>query len=50
VLSGAVTVEQVRSNTAAARASLSDDAVHELLACAEDPRDYWTARAHRTWA
>jgi aryl-alcohol dehydrogenase-like predicted oxidoreductase len=50
VLSGAVTVDQVRSNTAAAAAALSDDAVRELVAYAEDPRDYWTARAHRTWA
>jgi len=50
VLSGAVTVDQVRSNTAAATASLSAGALDELLAGAENPRDYWAARAQRTWA
>jgi aryl-alcohol dehydrogenase-like predicted oxidoreductase len=50
VLSGAVTVDQVRSNIAAATAALPADALDELLADAENPRDYWESRAHRTWA
>jgi aryl-alcohol dehydrogenase-like predicted oxidoreductase len=50
VLSGAVTVDQVRSNIAAATAVLPTEAVDELLTGAENARDYWAARAQRTWA
>ncbi|MGI5127352.1 aldo/keto reductase [Pseudonocardia sp. CA-107938] len=50
VLSGAVTVEQVRSNVAAARHQLPVDVLQDLLADAEDADDYWAARARRTWA
>ncbi len=50
VLSGAVTVEQVRSNVAACDLSLTHADVDELLAEPEDPVAYWSARSARAWS
>lgn len=49
VLSGAVTPEQVRSNTAAADLDLPDGVLGELGGLAEDPVAYWAARSRRSW-
>ena len=49
VLSGAVTPDQVRSNAAGSALVLPPGALEELAALAEDPVDYWTARAGRPW-
>jgi aryl-alcohol dehydrogenase-like predicted oxidoreductase len=50
VLSGAATVEQLRSNAAAVDVRLAADEVDALLALAEDPEAYWAARSARAWA
>lgn len=47
VLSGAVTVEQLRTNLAARE---PDAAADSLAALALDPAQYWTERSARTWA
>ncbi|WP_232666100.1 aldo/keto reductase [Pseudonocardia sp. TRM90224] len=49
VLSGAADAEQVRSNVAAQDVTLPPETLDELLAMAEDPTDYWTARSQRPW-
>jgi len=49
VLSGAVTPEQVASNLAATTVEVPSGIRTELLALAEDPRDYWAARSRRLW-
>ena len=49
VLSGAVSPDQVRSNAAGASLELPDDVRDQLTELAEDPQDYWTARARRAW-
>ncbi len=50
VLSGAVTADQVVSNTAATRLELPDDVQAELGTLAEPPRAYWAARSRRAWS
>ena len=50
VLSGAVTVEQLESNTGAAAVVLPTDVLAELATLAEAPADYWAARSRREWA
>ncbi len=50
VLSGAVTPEQVGSNTSAADLVLPGGVLDELGDLAEDPADYWAARSRRSWA
>jgi aryl-alcohol dehydrogenase-like predicted oxidoreductase len=49
VLSGAVTVEQVRSNTAAATVQLSPDELAELAIMAEPAEQYWKERSRLAW-
>ncbi len=49
VLSGAVTVEQLRANLAAADVELSDDDLAALTASPEPAADYWRRRAERAW-
>ena len=49
VLSGAVTVEQVRSNAAAVDVMLPDDALAEMNELAEPPERYWADRAALPW-
>lgn len=49
VLSGAATVDQLKSNLGAADLALGDAAVDQLLAHAEDPKDYWAKRAALPW-
>lgn len=49
VLSGAVTPEQVRSNSTAAALDLPAAVLEELEELAEDPRDYWGLRSGRAW-
>ena len=49
VLSGAVTVEQLEGNLAAAGLDLGADTVAELSATPEGPDDYWTKRSARAW-
>jgi aryl-alcohol dehydrogenase-like predicted oxidoreductase len=50
VLSGAVTPEQVRSNTSATDLALPPDVVAELGTLAEEPAEYWAARSRRSWS
>ena len=50
VLSGAVTPEQVRSNTVAADVVLPPGVLDQLAELAEDPGDYWGARSRRAWS
>lgn len=50
VLSGAVTVDQLRSNLAAESVRLDPGDVDELLRHAEAPQDYWSARSARPWS
>ena len=49
VLSGAVTVDQVRSNAVAVDLTLPADALSEMDAFAEPPERYWTDRAALPW-
>lgn len=49
VLSGAVTVEQVRSNAAAVDLTLPADTLSEVDAFAQPPERYWTDRAALPW-
>jgi aryl-alcohol dehydrogenase-like predicted oxidoreductase len=50
VLSGAVTVEQVRSNVGALAAVLSPGDVAELEGLAERPDTYWAERSRLPWS
>ncbi|GAB2476178.1 aldo-keto reductase family protein [Jatrophihabitans fulvus] len=50
VLSGAVTVEQLRSNLAAADLVLDGHELASLTASPEAPDDYWSRRSQRDWA
>jgi aryl-alcohol dehydrogenase-like predicted oxidoreductase len=49
VLSGAATVEQLRSNLGAHSVRLDDVAVEELAALVEPPAIYWKTRAAMPW-
>ncbi len=49
VLSGAVTVDQVRSNAAAVDLTLPADTLSEMDAFAQPPDRYWTDRAALPW-
>jgi aryl-alcohol dehydrogenase-like predicted oxidoreductase len=50
VLSGAVTVDQVRSNVMAAAAPLSPDELADLAKMAEPPDQYWKERSRLAWS
>ena len=50
VLSGAVTVEQVRSNVMAATVQLAPDQLTELARMAEPPDQYWKERGQLAWS
>jgi aryl-alcohol dehydrogenase-like predicted oxidoreductase len=50
VLSGAATVDELRSNLRASSMELSTDEVLELAACQEPTADYWAARSRMAWA
>lgn len=50
VLSGAVTVEQLRSNAGAASVHLPPAVVTELATLAEPAHAYWEARSRRSWS
>ena len=50
VLSGAVTVEQVRSNVRAAAVARSPDELADLAKMAEPPDQYWKERSRLTWS
>ncbi|HXO58720.1 MAG TPA: aldo/keto reductase [Candidatus Acidoferrum sp.] len=49
-LSGAVTVDQVRSNVMAAAIALSPDELADLAKMAEPPDQYWKERSRLTWS
>jgi aryl-alcohol dehydrogenase-like predicted oxidoreductase len=49
VLSGAATVDALRSNLAAVEVTLDSGALAALDALAEDSRAYWTARGEMAW-
>jgi aryl-alcohol dehydrogenase-like predicted oxidoreductase len=49
VLSGAVTVEQVRSNASAVRVMLPDDAIAAMHELAQPPDRYWAERSALPW-
>jgi aryl-alcohol dehydrogenase-like predicted oxidoreductase len=49
VLSGAVTVEQVRSNASAVDVMLPDDALAAMNELAQPPERYWADRAAMPW-
>ena len=49
VLSGAVRVEQVEANLAAARAVVPPEVLERLRRLAVDPADYWARRAASVW-
>jgi aryl-alcohol dehydrogenase-like predicted oxidoreductase len=49
VLSGAATVDQVKSNVAANSVNWNSKAAELLSALAESPSDYWAARAGLAW-
>lgn len=49
VLSGAVTPDQVASNAAAESVTLPSGLLTELTSLAEEPHEYWAARAARPW-
>jgi aryl-alcohol dehydrogenase-like predicted oxidoreductase len=49
VLSGAVTVDQLESNLAAADVALSPDDLASLAECPEPPDQYWATRAALAW-
>jgi aryl-alcohol dehydrogenase-like predicted oxidoreductase len=50
VLSGAVTVEQVRSNVMAATVQLAPDQLSDLAKMAEPPDQYWKERGQLAWS
>jgi aryl-alcohol dehydrogenase-like predicted oxidoreductase len=50
VLSGAATVDQLRSNLAAIEVDLSGAELDELAALAEPPDAYWAARSTLDWS
>jgi len=50
VLSGAVTVDQVRSNVMAAAVALSPDELADLAKMAEPPDQYWKERSRLAWS
>jgi aryl-alcohol dehydrogenase-like predicted oxidoreductase len=50
VLSGAVTVEQLRSNVRAAALARSPDELADLAKMAEPPEQYWKERSRLTWS
>jgi aryl-alcohol dehydrogenase-like predicted oxidoreductase len=50
VLSGAVAASQVESHLTGADIELPTHVTGALVELAEDPVEYWTARAHRAWA
>jgi aryl-alcohol dehydrogenase-like predicted oxidoreductase len=50
VLSGAATVDQLRSNLAAQAIELTADDLAELEGCREPAEDYWAARSRLAWA
>jgi aryl-alcohol dehydrogenase-like predicted oxidoreductase len=50
VLSGAVTVEQVRSNVRAAAVARSPDELADLAKMAEPPEQYWKERSRLAWS
>ena len=49
VLSGAATVDQLRSNLAATEVHLSRGELEELAASAEPPARYWQIRSELRW-
>jgi aryl-alcohol dehydrogenase-like predicted oxidoreductase len=49
VLSGAATVEHVRSNVKALDIKISDESLEELQSLVEDPADYWSTRSQLDW-
>jgi aryl-alcohol dehydrogenase-like predicted oxidoreductase len=49
VLSGAATVEQLRSNLGACTVALDDEARADLALLAETPQRYWATRASLPW-
>jgi aryl-alcohol dehydrogenase-like predicted oxidoreductase len=49
VLSGAATVEQLRSNVAALDVTLSGDTLARLASLAEPPETYWATRSALAW-
>ena len=49
VLSGAATVDQLRSNLAAKTVELDGEALAELGSLAEEPEDYWSERSALRW-
>lgn len=49
VLSGAATVEQLRSNVAALAVQWDDEASAQLAAIAETPDEYWATRSRLPW-
>jgi aryl-alcohol dehydrogenase-like predicted oxidoreductase len=50
VLSGAVTIDQVRSNAAASELSLDPEALEELGGLAQPAERYWAERAELAWS
>jgi aryl-alcohol dehydrogenase-like predicted oxidoreductase len=50
VLSGAATVDELRSNLQASSVELSANDVLELAACHEPAATYWAARSRMAWA
>jgi aryl-alcohol dehydrogenase-like predicted oxidoreductase len=50
VLSGAVSVEQVRSNVMATTVQLAPDQPSDLAKMAEPPDQYWKERSHLAWS
>ncbi len=49
VLSGAVTVDQLRSNVEALSISLEPEDLDRLARLAEPPETYWTTRSGLPW-
>lgn len=49
VLSGAATVEHVRSNVQALDINLTDETLEELLSIRESPAEYWSTRDQLAW-
>ncbi len=49
VLSGAATIEQIRSNTAAVCVRLTDAVRQRLATLAEPPGEYWARRSELAW-
>jgi aryl-alcohol dehydrogenase-like predicted oxidoreductase len=49
VLSGAATVEQLRSNAAAPNVPWDDETEHALSSMREEPAAYWATRSALAW-